>query len=303
MNISYSAFVTNRASDNGGAMFVEERSEVDIFACPFSQNTATVSGGAIQNFQATLIISQNIFENNSASTNGGGAIHVVSTGVLNMTNSICSGNQALEITSDGGAIQSLDDSSIFLQNVIFQNNNAQKTGGALSASYKSIVQIVNCSFTDNEVDVYHGGAIFIEHDSLIIIHDSVFYNNRVQRLGCVFVSQSLAYFKNSIFKNNAVKGPDASSAGGALYLFESQVRFSGGSYSNNIAKRGQELYVEKSSIFTYQVTFHNKNKAFKSTDKDFREITLKENIIYIKDEGTVMQETPYFSSKYVLAVK
>ena len=299
MNISHSVFVNNHASENGGAVYILQESEVKMIDCTFLGNTATVSGGAIQNFESSLIISENLFENNSAFTNGGGAIYAANTAVLNMTNSICSGNQALRITSSGGAIQAYNDASISLQNVTFQKNSAQYTGGVLAADLRAIVEIKNCLFTNNQVDDYHGGAIFVEDYSLLMVHDSLFDNNRMQQLGCVYVSQSIAYFKNTIFINNFVMGPDLSSAGGGIYVLMSQVRISGGSFWHNIAKRGQDLYVEQSSIFTYGVTFDNKNKILKSTDKDFQERTGKENIIYIKDEGSVIQETPYSSSKYV----
>ena len=299
MTISHSVFVNNHASEYGGAVYIREESEVKMVACTFSGNTATVSGGAIQNFESNLVISENLFEKNSAFTSGGGAIYAANIAVLNMTNSVFSGNQALR-TSSGGAIQAYNDASISLQNVTFQNNSAQYTGGVLAAGLKAIVEFKNCSFTNNQVNVYHGGAIFVEEYSLLMVHDSLFDNNRMQQLGCVYIGQSIAYFKNTIFKNNVVMGPEFSSAGGGIYIVMSQVRISGSSFSHNIAKQGQDLYVEKSSIYTYGVTFDSKNKILKSTDKDFQERTGKENIIYIKDEGSVIQETPYSSSKYVL---
>ena len=299
MNISHSVFVNNHANKHGGAVSVGENIlEIYIFACTFSGNTATKTGGAIHNVISLLIISQTLFENNSALTTGGGAIYVA-TAFLNMTNSVCSDNQALQITSKGGAIRGHAKATIFLQNVIFQNNIAEQSGGALAAGYQIRIMIRNCSFTRNEVDVYNGGAIFIELDSMIIIHDSAFYNNQVQQLGCIFVSESLAYLTNSIFINNIVKGPDGSSSGGGIFVHMSPVRISRCTFIDNIAKRGLHLYTDKSPIFTYEVTFQTSNNTLKSTDKDFQERAQKKNIIYIQYESAVLQETPYASSKCV----
>ena len=297
--ISHSLFVNNQASDSGGAVIIGNKNGVEMFLCKFAGNTAAVSGGAIQNFFSSLKISNSLFENNSVSTNGGGAINVANLAILIMTNSICSGNQALRITSSGGAIEATNEVSMFLQNVTFQNNIAQQTGGGLAIGYSSIVQIINCTFANNNVNVYHGGAIFIERDSLITIHDSVFYNNKMQQQGCIYVSQSLAYFQNSLITNNIVKGPDASSDGAGLYALMSQIRISRSIFTDNIAKRGQDLCAEKSSIFTYQVTFHTFNNTLKSTDKKFEEKALKENRIHFRWDSAVLQETPYSSSKYV----
>ena len=294
VNISDSTFTGNHANDSGGALAILGNSKLQLQASVFSGNTASVKGGAIYSPpESVLNISQCTFENNSAMNIGGGAIFLNGAARLNLTNSIFARNQATGVIGGAGAIGALHGAIAYLKNVTFVKNKATLTGGALDVSESSYVNIFNCSFHNNEVKVYHGGAIIVQEDSLLIAHHSTFTNNKMQNQGCIFISQSTAFIQTCTFINNTVTGPYVSSAGGAILTLNSKTNIAKSLFSGNKADRGNDVCVFQSIVHIYKSFFVTKHNILHSYDESFREKALKENTVEIKGFYSLIQETPY----------
>ncbi|GEM_PF-704223 len=119
--VSNNYFENNFATTEGGALYFLDEEGVEITVCnnTFISNNA-FKGGAINNFNGSLVIQNNAFKNNSA--NYGGAIYL--RGFLSenqrFINNSFSENTAIE---NGGAVYCYGLNQFFL-NDIFWNNNA-----------------------------------------------------------------------------------------------------------------------------------------------------------------------------------
>lgn len=99
-----------------------------LIRCEVENNTATSSGGSLQNFStSSLTISDSSFTGNASTggTIGGGAIAV--NGMVRISNSTFSGNSA---AASGGGIQS-NGSLLLLTNVTISGNTSGSNGGGL----------------------------------------------------------------------------------------------------------------------------------------------------------------------------
>ena len=201
------AFV-NGSYEMGGAIYVDDT--LTINDCIFENNTATKQGGAIYICDgAVIIITNSIFSNNKVTTgstyadtqndecNGGGAIY--NGGSLTVTGSNFTGNTAphdVEVFSAGGAIY---------------NNDAGK------------LLIEACKFEENSA--VYGGAVMFEKFSqdTVAIKDSVFNNNQAWQGGAVNGNDLVGSLivTGSNFTANKAVGPNAgqsSPIGGAFMI-------------------------------------------------------------------------------------
>jgi hypothetical protein len=122
----------------------------------------------------------------------------------------------------GGAVTVVEADATFV-NCTFQNNAAQVTdgGGGAILAQASRLMILGSSFSGNNAKRY-GGAIGAAGGSRVAIHDTQFVNNRVNLPnhfpdslgGAIFLLDSDLRFTNSNFQNN-----QAGFSGGAIYSF------------------------------------------------------------------------------------
>lgn len=128
------SILTGNTGVNGGAFNNAASTAPSIPAtatyinCVFSNNTATGSGGAGQNFSTSFLTIRNstFTENTSSASIGAGALQ--GNGQLRITNSTFTGNTAN--SGGGGAIQS-NGSLLLLTNVTITGNTAPSNGGGL----------------------------------------------------------------------------------------------------------------------------------------------------------------------------
>ena len=198
-------FDDNSASEGGGAINALNEQNFTVESSTFNNNSGgTVGAGAIviANFtnsfgQAT--ISNSIFTNNSATGPGttGGAIEFDGSNNILITSNLFSNNS---VEGGGGAIEALVNSGTAqISNNIFQNNSAYgstsndgalglgATGGAIDLNLNSgPITIKNNVFIDNSA-YYGGGAISGGNggDQENII-SNVFIGNHAQYGGAVY---------------------------------------------------------------------------------------------------------------------
>jgi predicted outer membrane repeat protein len=111
----------------------------------------------------------------------------------------------------------IDDSDVFLDNVVFYENTAV-TGGAIVVTGGSNLDIYNSIFENND-SLTDGGAIWVE-DSNLNVHNSIFGgNDSFDNGGAIWADNSSLNFSDSIFIGNE----SANGYGGAIYALDSTV--------------------------------------------------------------------------------
>jgi len=171
---------------DGGALYIEESSNITIINCVFQFNRITDNRG------------------------NGGAIYVKSTDPIRIIDSKFKENSA----GYGGAITA-HNATLILENTIFDKNSAVNIGGALNAAHSTQI-INNCTFENGEIkegsgDRRRGGAIYAEQfdeDNEMVITNTEFKNNYVYNDGgAVYINgQAKVLIEDSKFSKNAGDG-------------------------------------------------------------------------------------------------
>ena len=180
-------FIHNNASSIGGAIYIDSKT-VEIIDCIFQNNTSSGDGGALYfrpvDDSANMIISGSQFINNNTGTYGsGGAIYMRGRDchlTIN-NNSVFSNNSAF----GSGAIRvfSLTTGFIELENSIFTNNFSQYSSGGIYVNTNDstlTANINNCEFNGNVCTNSYPGALDLTStkESLVAnITNSTFLNN------------------------------------------------------------------------------------------------------------------------------
>ena len=199
LNVYDSVFDQNAVSQNdanGGAIMVLAATAdltLNIKNVNFTNNKVDNAGGAIavagvSSHDVTYNIYDSLFENNVAITNGtgnaaGAAIFSYGDTVGLINNTIFRGNKAeTGDVANGGAIKIQFGGTLRVANSTFDNNVANRTGGAISIqAYNDQTRLVveKCTFTNN--NAYRGSAIGSagNYDSTYVtITDSSFNEHR-----------------------------------------------------------------------------------------------------------------------------
>jgi predicted outer membrane repeat protein len=157
-------FFGNVAQAGGGAaLFGTAQITVQIYGGRYENNTASTFGGGLFGDRATL--SGTRFISNSAVNSGGGALvyDASVSGALFERNSVSAG--------DGGGLMV---HNLLLRHTTFVSNTASVNGGGLYAS--DAVTLTNASFISNSAD--GGAGVFVAGEATVI--DSQFTDNAAQ---------------------------------------------------------------------------------------------------------------------------
>ena len=237
-NVIHSIFTANKASRNGGAIYVEAQSINNIFSCQFYNNYAGQSGGAIlfhnlvQNntfecifkdnyagYGAGIFFSKNAnanrfnsdFINNTAKSCGGAMFFYGKTDKNNFTGSYINNSALGQIdptNGNGGAItfKNVSTNSIFTCDFI--NNYARLNGGGVNYRETPKNIIFNANFINNTAKTGGGVNFFVTFD---VIFNGEFIGNTAEDGGAL--AAGYGNVKNVSFKNNHAKND-----GGAVYF-------------------------------------------------------------------------------------
>ena len=250
LNITGGTFSGNNSTKGGGCLYNNAASTINITGTTFSDNKSDILGGVFYNNNnagPVITITDAVFENNEAKTEGGaiifkagtwtisgstfkgnkatsngGAIYA-HTGSLSLTGGSFSDNTTTQGSVGGGAIYVTSSASLSVDGTAFTSNSAQKTdetgsgqGGAISIweSAAASHSIKNATFTFN-TDALAGGAIFIKSKK-VEIDGCTFEGNKAKGHGGAFNATGSAEFSisNSVFKDNKLT---EDFAGAALY--------------------------------------------------------------------------------------
>ncbi len=225
--LSGCVFEGNIAQATGGGM--QNLSDLGVSAptlidCTFSSNSAG-SGGGMDNVGSPPIVTNCIFENNSATTENGGGMHNNSSSpeitacsfdsnvANNSGGAVFNNNSSPTVTTcifinnsatndSGGGICNLDSSSPEITDCDFTDNEANSGGGMFNSS--STPTVTACNFVNNSAITYDGGGMYNMDPSSPEIIDCTFSGNTANNSGGgMFNNNSSPILTNCILTNNS----------------------------------------------------------------------------------------------------
>ena len=258
VSVNDSMFANNTATHcngdqcHGGAMFFRSSCNVTVHNCTFINNTSGFNGGAIALFHSTYSGTQNVFYLNEA-VYAGGAVYAHDSSRITTEGNCYRNNEAHEY---GGVIYAKDGSDITVKNSSFSNNQAGDDAGVIYVYDNSSVTVVSSSFRNNKADD-DAGVLYANYISRIEVSDSFFVNNEAgDDAGVMY-----AYSKSSIIvKNSSFRSNKAAEDVGVMYAeFHSSISVKNGYFNNNQAGYdGGVAYTHyHSSITVYNSSFNS----------------------------------------------
>ena len=229
----------NGHSDYGGAISMHNSSTVALSGVEFTNNTATMTGGAIfaNNSELTFMGETLFLQNKIDSSNsqsgfvGGGAMFISQTNVVFIDISNFTENGQVSVppvgcinpTVFGGAMFMLENSMILIQGEATFNNNSGNSGGAVFSVNSSLSLSGSVKFINNDATNGFGGAISACSSDLNYQEEIIFEQNSATSGGAVFIDNSiLGCLDNITFAYNTARF-----RGGGVYIIDSRVTISG----------------------------------------------------------------------------
>ena len=157
-------------SSNGGAIYT--KGTLNLTNVDFISNEAKNSGGAFHSEGGTTTAENCDFTSNKAGGNGG-ACRIVAGGSATFTGTgTFSGNQTTGNSAVGGAIQ-VNSATLSVTGYTFDNNTSKANGGAVYIQDNTTsASFTDSTFTNNSVTNGNGGAIYAQQD--VTITDTTF---------------------------------------------------------------------------------------------------------------------------------
>lgn len=186
VEVNNSEFVQNDSSNgSGGGLWIERATTVVFSDLYFDSNTAQFAGGgAYVRTVSSLTVSNTTFFLNRTFGNRGGGLTVGNvSGLTTIDNVIFSFNFA-EVA--GGALATIDDPDMVIQNSRFTNNGSDGDGGAIYLGpFNGSLSVERSTFSLNEA-IGYGGGLYV--DALgtageVTVHSSTFTGNAASLAG------------------------------------------------------------------------------------------------------------------------
>ena len=239
----------NTASDQGGAIYSRSSTFTVDRSSVLKENSAGFSGGAISNRYGPLYVQgdSQIYGNNATDFGGaiynhgtanitnatvrdnkagdsGGGIYNNINGILNITDSVISGNSVTKNNGVGGGIRSTgstgsnhSDPKVTITNSQISNNHADGgsgDGGGIYSDAYTILTIKGGSTISNNTAGRDGGGIYNNGLSLEVDSSTVSYNEADRDAGGIYSwHESTLAVNNSIIRNNTSDG-----MGGGIFI-------------------------------------------------------------------------------------
>ena len=246
-------FTSNAAQRDAGG-FYSNSGDVAMNRVTFDGNTGegtTGSGGATLGYDSGIIAFDWVTFTHNTGAYGGGLS--ISAGTATLHDVIFEDNTA---TSRGGGMRAGWNAHLTLARVTFISNTAQY-GGGMHYSTNYVANMVNITFTHNTA-TEGGGGMASNSSQGAVITDAVFIDNQAGRGGGMwcYYSGDLALRSTSFMGNRATSSSDG---GGGLYcegtgsgaLTMDEVVFQ----NNQAAGDGGGLFNERTDVNLHNVTF------------------------------------------------
>ena len=188
----------------GGAVLVVTQSQLLVTNCVFEDNSAQLTGGAIiAGLDSTLDIKGTTFVGNKAFQ--GGAIEVEKQVQLSIKNCVFEDNSAQFVA---GAIVAEINVTLHIQVTTFVGNKAAIQGGTIFVQSEVHLGINNCTFENNSAQSVTG-AVGALHNVTVDIQGTKFVGNKALLFdgGAINIEQQgHLRITNSVFENNTCPG-------------------------------------------------------------------------------------------------
>ncbi len=202
MNIYDGVIAQNIAATNGGGMMTSGKT--NITGGLIAGNQAYTGGGCYFAVKSVINMNDCQIRSNSSTSGGGGIYSINSNCVLDNLEIIDNHS----INSSGSGLY-FNDAKASLSNSLVDSNSGYYGTGLYSINY-SLVNINNCTFTNNVANL-HGGGVYITVGSIAKINDCIIENNQAlgtnenncqEGGGLQAGSDAIVYVKNITVKNN-----------------------------------------------------------------------------------------------------
>jgi len=185
-------------TDNAGIVYLSN-SNASLTDCTLSDNSMSLSGGAVYAQSSNVTLNNNIFTNNNA-TNGGALYAVDST--VNSKGSTYSGNG----NKASGAIH-FENCTATLQQETMSENSA--TNGGVMWIKGSTVTLTGCTLNNNKAT--NGGAVYANNSSLALKTTHCSQNNASEKGGGIYLNGTKLSMTQSYVQSNTA------GTGGGIY--------------------------------------------------------------------------------------
>jgi CSLREA domain-containing protein len=174
-------------------------------------NIASQRGGAALLFGGKFTQTGGAMRNNYAGRSGGGAVNLITTAELVLTNVALTGNRA-DTAGNGGAIAGSGEAKLAITGGSITGNRAAVVGGGLAFSSGRPSTLTNVTVADNEAG-QGGGGLFIAASANLTVSGGAISTNRAVAGGGGGV-----YTDNSttLLQNVTMTGNSAVQSGGAV---------------------------------------------------------------------------------------
>ncbi len=229
MIVSGCRFESNSAVTQGGA--ISTNASIDLTDCLFQYNMAGNAGGAIDAYRQgeSFTVNRCAFRYNTAGINGGAIDFINSNDVL--TNCVFQSNTA----GRGGGI-TFSAGTPKLVNCLFRQNSAV-AGGAFHCSSDSRPTLINCSVYSNSATT--GGAVFLEYGSTTLVNTILFGNggsNTLYSTNSEVFTNTLRYSliePEALTAPGVINGPGNITTGTSPFVSDSDLQLAPGSIAVN----------------------------------------------------------------------
>ena len=222
--------ITGGSSTDGGA--INNAATLTVSDVMFIDNSASSQGGVIYNNLGNLTVTDSQFFDNSAGYKGGvicqygGTSNIAS---LTIANSLFTNNSA----DQSGGVIAVNYGAMEISGSTFSENSAVRDGGVISGF--CIASITKSTFSDNSSGA-KGGVIY-NGSRMMTIVDSTFSGNSASDGGAIYNSSGLTLI------NSTLSGNSASATGGAIFN-DYRLILTNSTFTDNSANDGGGIYNE-----------------------------------------------------------
>ena len=230
--VDFTGNTTGSAPGNGGGFHITGPGNATLHGGSFVDNSAVNEGGGAWNGSGSMVVSGTTFTGNTVTDGPGGGALFNNGGVLSVKSfATVSGNSATGMSGSGGGILNDLGGTLFVTDVTFANNSANRAGGAIedesasgdmgdndNAGFELFVR--DATFTGNTAGSApgNGGAIHITGTSDADLISSTFTGNTAANEGgAIWNGAGDMQIRFATIDGNTASGDDADTGGGGVH--------------------------------------------------------------------------------------
>lgn len=266
------AFVIDAAGGAG------DTQEVVISNLSLTNGSSSGSGGAVSVSAGSVVSMDAVDINNSVANGadanqGGGAIY--NAGTLTINRGEISSNSAPMGSGSGGAIFNDEGASLSVTQTLFNNNSAQRAGGAIEARANSTTTLDGVTLNANMTGPSpgNGGGLHITGAGDATINGGeISGNTAAAEGGGLWNGFGTMLVTGTTISGNTASGADADNGGGGIFNNEGTLEISGATISANMAdgasgsgggilNKGSEMRTGTVTVTDSAITGNSSNRA------------------------------------------